>query len=266
MIHLANAAFIKIAFGCSALLTVGVVALRLIAALTPSLETLAVAGLLDALPGAVTSGFANLLGLAEMSLRVLGPVVIISRSSVPAALACLLLTVPIAVLAQKSGAEAYQAGAQVAPHARRARYLKSLMSSREAAYERKLFGFGAVINEYWNNEMRQKIALDYTADKKIFIRAKSISGLFTLLLSVIALVLMLIVRQCLMTAGVYISLIIAFSQLIHTLSWQLSDFMTSVSPSTQGSSTRSSARMAAGSPPSSSFSPGSTTITAVGFC
>ena len=92
MIHLANAAFIKIAFGCSALLTVGVVALRLIAALTPSLETLAVAGLLDALPGTVTSGFANLLGLAEMSLRVLGPVVIISRSSVPAALACSLLS------------------------------------------------------------------------------------------------------------------------------------------------------------------------------
>ena len=51
-----NAEFIKIAFGCSALLTAGVVALRLIAALTPSLETLAVAGLLDALPCVVSNG------------------------------------------------------------------------------------------------------------------------------------------------------------------------------------------------------------------
>ena len=305
MIHLGNVEFIKITFGCSALLTTGVGFLRLIAALTPSLETLAVAGLLDALPGVVSSGriagaltpllavfavllcsyvvqtlnrflmlrlsmrledrlkpefvakvnrlayehieddgtydllervgadlpgavaggFANLLGLVEISLRVLGPVVIIGRSSVPAALACLLLIIPIAVLAQRSGAEAYQAGAQAVPHARRARYLKSLVSRREAAYERKLFGFGAVINEYWNNEMRQKIALDYIADKKIFIRAKSISGLFALLLSVIALVLMLVVRQGLMTAGVHISLIIAFSQLIHTLSWKLSDLL-----------------------------------------
>ena len=305
MIHLGNAEFIKIAFGCSAPLTVGVAALRLVAALIPSLETLALAGLLDALPGAVANGrvvdaltpllalfaillcaylvqalnrflmlklsmrledrlkpefvakvsrlayehvendetydllervgadlpgavaggFANLLGLVEISLRVLGPVLIIGRSSVPAALACLLLIIPVAVLAQRSGAEAYQAGAQVAPHARKARYLKSLLSSREAAYERKLFGFGARINEYWNDEMRRKIALDYTADKKIFIRAKSISGLFTLLLSVIALVLLTVVRDNLMTAGVYIGLIIAFSRLIHTLSWQLSDLL-----------------------------------------
>ncbi|HON42525.1 MAG TPA: hypothetical protein PLM74_05245 [Bacillota bacterium] len=187
----ANAEFIKIAFGCSAPLTVAVAALRLVAALTPSLETLAVAGLLDALPGAVANGrvvdaltpllalfavllcsyvvqvlnrflmlklsmrledrlkpefvakvsrlayehiendatydllervgadlpgavaggFASLLGLAEISLRVLGPVLIIGRSSVPAALACLLLIIPVAVLAQRSGAEAYQAGA-----------------------------------------------------------------------------------------------------------------------------------------------------------
>ena len=52
MIHLGNAEFIKIAFGCSAPLTVGVATLRLVAALMPSLETLALAGLLDALPGA----------------------------------------------------------------------------------------------------------------------------------------------------------------------------------------------------------------------
>ena len=50
-----NAEFINIAFGCS-LVTVGVAALRLVAALMPSLETLAVAGLLDALPGAVSNG------------------------------------------------------------------------------------------------------------------------------------------------------------------------------------------------------------------
>ncbi|HAI87623.1 MAG TPA: hypothetical protein DCL63_11605, partial [Firmicutes bacterium] len=56
MIHLGNVEFIKITFGCSALLTTGVGFLRLIAALTPSLETLAVAGLLDALPGVVSSG------------------------------------------------------------------------------------------------------------------------------------------------------------------------------------------------------------------
>lgn len=305
MIDLRNAEFVKIAFGCSAVLTIGMCLLRLIAALMPSLQTLAVAGLLDALPGAlsngrirdvswplialfavllcshliqalnrflmlklsmrledrlkpeliakinrlayehiendetydllervgtdlpgtVESGFANLLDLAEISLRVLGPIVIIGQSSVPAAIACLLLIIPVAVLAQKSGTEAYQASAQIVPHARKAKYLQSLLSSRDAASEHKLFGFGARINEYWNDEMDQKIALDHSADKKIFIRAKSISILFTLLLIAIALILMSVVKQNLMTAGAYISLIITFSQLIHTLSWQLSGLL-----------------------------------------
>ncbi|MEA4884371.1 MAG: ABC transporter ATP-binding protein [Clostridia bacterium] len=300
MIDFGNVEFIKIAF-----LTEGVSFLRLIAALMPSLQTLAVAGLLDALPGALSNGrimdvsppllallavmlgsyliqalnrflmlelsmrledrlkpefvarinrltyeyiendetydllervgadlpgtveggFVNLLDLAEISLRVLGPIVIIGRSSVPAAGTCLLLIIPIAAFAQKSGKEAYKASAQIAPHARKAKYLNSLISSREAASERKLFGFGAKINEYWNHEIHQKITLDYSADKRIFIRAKSISVLFTLLLFVIALILILIVRQNLMTAGAYISLIITFSHLIHTLSWQFSDLL-----------------------------------------
>ncbi|HAH96977.1 MAG TPA: hypothetical protein DHD79_10230 [Firmicutes bacterium] len=300
-----NVRFIKIVCSCSVLLTTGVVFLRLIAAVIPSIQTMIIAGLLDALPRSlpnrqfagvlgplvalfaillssylvqalnrflmlklsmrledhfkpefvgkisrlsyehiendatydlleragtdlpesIGSGFVNLMDLAEISLRILGPVLIIARSSAPVAVICLLLMIPIAILAQKSGTEAYQATAQIAPHARKAKYLQSLMSSREATAERKLFGYAAKINGYWNNEMRQKIALDYAADRKIFIRAKGISILFTALLLLITLIMIMIVRQGLMTAGTCISLFITFSQLVHVLSWQLSDLL-----------------------------------------
>ncbi|MCE5255808.1 MAG: ABC transporter ATP-binding protein/permease [Spirochaetaceae bacterium] len=177
------------------------------------------------IPAAVQSGFTNLLDLAEIIINILGLIVIIGRSSLLAAFFCLLLIVPVVIIARKSGNEAYQANAQIAPHARRAKYLKSLISSRESSSERTLFGFGEKINTYWNREMDRKIDLDYKTDKKIFVRSKSISIVFTLLLFVMALLLLWVVSQKKMTAGTYISLIISLSTLIHTLSWQLSEML-----------------------------------------
>jgi len=177
------------------------------------------------LPAAVQGGFTNLLDLAEIIISVLGLIVIIGRSSILVSLVCLLLIIPVVIIAKKSGTEAYEANVQIAPHARKAKYFMSVLSSRETASERKLFGYSGEINRYWNAETDQKNKLDYEMDKKTFIRAKSISAVFTLLLVVMALLLVWLVKQNIMTAGICISLIITLSTFVHTLSWKLSDML-----------------------------------------
>jgi ATP-binding cassette subfamily B protein len=180
----------------------------------------------DDLPTAVLNGFINVLDLAGIILSIGGMIGIIVGASIPVALICTLLIAPVVVLAQKSGNEAYDANAQIAPHARRASYLRGVISSREAAAERKLFGFSGQINQYWNQEMDVKIRLDYQADLKIFVRSKGVSILFALLLIAMAVLMLRLVEQKTMSVGVYIGLIISFSTLIHTLSWQLSEILT----------------------------------------
>ncbi len=177
------------------------------------------------LPGSIERGFTNLLDLAAIILSVLGLIAIIGHSSVPAAVACLLLAFPVVMIAKKSGTEAYEAGAQIAPHARKAKYFRSLLSSREAASERTLFGFGDRIGKFWGEETDRRIELDFKADRKIFLRSKSVSAVFTLLLVAVSLLLLLLVKENRMTAGVFISLVISLSALIHTLSWQLSGLL-----------------------------------------
>lgn len=174
------------------------------------------------LPAAVQNGFMNLLDIAEIIISITGLIVIIGSSSILSALACLLLVVPVVIIARKSGTEAYEASAQIVPFARKAKYYKYMLSSRETALERTLFGFSTKIGKYWNTETDQKIKLDYKADKKIFIRSKSISIVFVLLLIVMTLLLLLLVKSGSMTTGICISLIISLSALIHTFSWQLS--------------------------------------------
>ena len=134
--------------------------------------------------GKLTGGFDNILGAANIVLRVGSLLVILMAQVWWAGLAIVAISIPLFRLAIKGGHQIYEENKEAEKHRRRADYLKSVLQGRENVEERTLFGYTEKVNRQWleKYEAARKISVGVSA--RYFVRLKG-SSLITMLLSLL---------------------------------------------------------------------------------
>lgn len=175
----------------------------------------------------IQTGFYNILDLIDLLIRLGGLFIIVAASSIVTAIAVLLFCIPIYYVADINGKKVYTAYEQAVPHKRFRNYLLGLLVGRSSLAERVLFNYYPQISKRFNNEYDVFINLNFQADKKSFRDSKLLAIVFTLFVIFAGGVMIKPLVQGSLSAGNYIAIIIALSNMIHTLSWQFQDMLLS---------------------------------------
>ncbi len=178
--------------------------------------------------GRLTGGFNNILGTANIILRVGSLLAILMAQVWWAGLAIVVISVPLFRLAIKGGQQIYEENKEAEKHLRRANYLKGVLQGRESVEERALFGYTEKVNQQWleRYEAARKISVGVSA--RFFVRLKG-SSLITVLLSLLIIsVLLFPLTKAIITPGMFMGLITSTLNLIQMMSWELSDTMNQI--------------------------------------
>lgn len=166
-------------------------------------------------------GFTTLLDLTALSIQILGLIFIIAIQIWWAALLVMGVSIPLFILAAKSGKEDYRAYEEAAGYIRKADYLKKVLSTREAVEERFMFGFTDQLNGRWLSLFHTAKKIELRAIAWNFIRMKT-AGILTISISIIsAFSLLYPVASGGITLGMYISLVNGVFNLVENVSWNL---------------------------------------------
>ncbi|MDY3285312.1 MAG: ABC transporter ATP-binding protein [Eubacteriales bacterium] len=138
-----------------------------------------------------------------------------------AALVIAGFSVPLFAVAVRSGRRQYEADRTAEKHRRRADYLASVLTEREGAEERTVFGYTDALNRRWFERYEACRRISQREELRRFIRIKG-TGLVTVAISVaVALVLLFPLRSGLLSAGTFIGLVTAVFGLVQRMSWDL---------------------------------------------
>jgi len=161
----------------------------------------------------------DLLSLTAGILQVFGLLLLLITQVWWAALLILVFSVPLFVLAVRSGKANYQASREVTKYRRKTDYLTEVLTGREAVDERSLFGYGDRMNETWYEQYETARKIELRTKRKWYIKMKAGSILTALISVLIVLVLLQPVLSGVLSLGIFISLVNAVFGLVQTMSW-----------------------------------------------
>ncbi|WP_158644513.1 ABC transporter ATP-binding protein [Clostridium ihumii] len=164
----------------------------------------------------------NLLTMMEMSLRVIGLLVILFTKVWWTPIVILIISVPLFKLALKGGKASYEAERELSKYQRKFEYLGDVLTGREAVDERSLFQYTEAVNEKWIEQYETARKIECKVLLKWFVKMKS-NGVITTLISV--LIVVVFIKPVLnkeITVGFFIAISNAVFGIINTLSWRIS--------------------------------------------
>jgi ATP-binding cassette subfamily B protein len=172
--------------------------------------------------GKIRGGFDNILGAADLIIRVITVLIIVMAQVWWAGLLIIMISVPLFYISVKAGKSNYEAGKEANKHQRRAWYLGSILTGRENVEERALFSYTDHVNNMWHEkyEIARKISLK--AELKNYIKMKG-SSIITVFISLAIIgVLIPALGSGEISIGMFMGLVTATLNLVQMMSWQLS--------------------------------------------
>ncbi len=171
--------------------------------------------------GRMYTGIRNLFRAAEYIIRFAGITITLFVYDVTVGLLTGVLLVLIVPVCIKGGKEDYQAYEKASEQFRRARYLRTVLSGRDSAAERTLFGYSSWMNQKWEAWYGEGRILASVATKQNFIRIKIGSMISVLVSGGIMLLMLPGVSNGTITVGLYISIITAVIGLVQLMTWNI---------------------------------------------
>ena len=169
----------------------------------------------------MADGFDILLRMGDMAVRVGSMLLVLAARVWWAALVILAFSVPLFWLAVRSGRANYEASKEAQKHTRRAKYLQEVLTGRDYAEERALFGYAGELNRRYYEKYNAAYKINLKAQRSRFIKMKSAS-LITVLISVmIAGVLIAPLGSGGISAGMFMGFVTAAFGLAQMMSWEL---------------------------------------------
>ncbi len=169
----------------------------------------------------ISGGFANLLRALSIVVTVLSLLSIITVQVWWAGLAILGFSVPLFMLAIKSGQNSYEANKEAKKHERRASYLLGVITGRENVEERALFSYTHHLNQKWYEKYEISRKINQKVQAVNFVKMKG-GGILTLFISVgIIAILVFPLERGAITVGMFVALVTATFNLVQNLSWSL---------------------------------------------
>lgn len=165
--------------------------------------------------------FIDLFSIVALFLQVGGVLALLLTHVWWAALLILAISVPLFLLAVKSGKANYDANREVSKFKRRYEYLSEVLAGRDGVEERSLFGFGGRLNKLFLAQYEKARRIELATEAKWFIKMKTGSILFGLISILISLVLLQPTLSGVLSIGLFISLVNAVFSMVQMMSWQM---------------------------------------------
>lgn len=181
----------------------------------------------------INGGFQNLMGAADIVLRVGSMLVLLMTQVWWAGLAIVAMSVPLFFLAIKSGKQIYEEDKESQKLSRRADYLRSVLQGRDNVEERALFGYTGSVNEKWRQKYEAAQKIWVRVESKYFVRMKGSSLLTVVLSLLISMVLLFSLQRGDITPGMFMGLVTSTLGLVQMMSWQLSYMMSELAKNTE---------------------------------
>lgn len=168
------------------------------------------------------SGISNLIEITSLVIHTIGILGLIAVNSWKIAVFVGLLIIPYYFMALRNGQEEYTAYEESAEHFRKADYFRKVISCRENADERALFGFSPWVNQRWSQEYNKAIDIEKKANGVVFFRAGSANVLSTIILGFICLSMLWPVYKAELSVGFFISIVNAIIRYIEVITLRFS--------------------------------------------
>lgn len=170
-------------------------------------------------------GYTNVINSLALFVKLASLMVIIFKASVISGFVILVIVYPLLFLAMKTGKANYVLEQDAETTKRKYQYFFSVLTGKEAANERNLFGFSKNMTEKYNELFDVAFEKEAKIINKRYANMKS-GSIITLIISICIMAIMLprLFRNEI-SAGLYIGLAGAVLDLIQSMSWQLAGMM-----------------------------------------
>ncbi|MBN2240007.1 MAG: ABC transporter ATP-binding protein [Dehalococcoidales bacterium] len=171
--------------------------------------------------------FQDTLSLISALFQLGGIIVILATHVWWAAIVMLAVSTPLLIISVKGGKAAYELNREVSALTRVMEYFSDILTNRETAAERSLFGFTGYINEKFKGS--HKIRTDKNLKNMTFWTVRSRAGGLLLILFGIFMMILLVspLSDGVLTIGEYVALIGATISFVNTSSWQTGSILNS---------------------------------------
>ncbi|MEG0899960.1 MAG: ABC transporter ATP-binding protein [Oscillospiraceae bacterium] len=171
--------------------------------------------------------------LIRIIINLITLLAILAAKSYLSALIIVLISFPLFKISYAQGNKVYDSEKEATKYERRHKYLGEVLTSRENADERALFGFTDVCNERWKVQYAKGMKIINKAQFKLY-NSLLIAGISTTLISIIIfIVLVNLVRTDSIQVGLCVSLTISLNSLINMMSWGFTEASSELSKSSE---------------------------------
>jgi ATP-binding cassette subfamily B protein len=175
--------------------------------------------------GNFISGFNNILSAANLIISSISLLIVVMTSTVIGGLLIAAVSMPLFFLALRTGKRNYEMEKEAKKIQRKYKYLSSVLTGREFAKERALFGYSNSIQNKFKELYYRSFKVESKIEKRSYANMKSGSLVTLLIIAVIVLILLPSLNNGTMSMGTFIALVNAVFSLVQSMSWQLSGTM-----------------------------------------
>ena len=170
-------------------------------------------------------GYMNVLNSFALAIKLVSLMIIIFRASIISGIMILLIVYPLLKLAMKTGSVNYSLEQDAEMMKRRYNYIFSVLTGKDYANERNLFGYTGTLTQKYNRLFDDSLEKETKIINKRYANMKS-GSVITLIISICVMAFMLpqLFRNEI-TPGLYVGLAGAILDLIQSMSWQLAGMM-----------------------------------------
>lgn len=173
----------------------------------------------------ISSAFTNILSVLSLAINIIGVIALVFTYIWWAALLIIGLVIPLCLLAAKSAKENYNAEKDISENVRRYEYLSEILTGRDAAEERTLFGFTQKINADYKAHYDAAYKVRLKVRRKWFFKMKAGSFITSVASVLTAFIFINPVLTGKITPGFFISIISSFFNLIQQMSWKFTSYI-----------------------------------------
>ncbi len=175
--------------------------------------------------GNFSSGFNNILSGVSIIISSISLLVIIMTSTFISGIVIVAVSIPLFIIAMRTGKKNYEMSKESKKIQRRYRYLSSILTGREYVNERKLFGYSSSLQNTYDILYGQSFKVESKIEKITYTNMKSGSIITLLIIAIIVSIILPSLNNGNITIGVFVALVNAVFSLVQTMSWQLSGTM-----------------------------------------
>ena len=179
--------------------------------------------------GSVMDGFGAYLDFMQIIVCVASVLVLIITQVWWAALVIFAFSAPMFWLSMRAGRKNYQAGRDAEKFNRRTEYFDEVLTGRDAADERALFGYGGDVSKRFQEQYEAGRKLRQKVTAKMFLITKGSSMILALIALLVALTLIHPVTTGALSAGMFMGIVGAVFGMIQQLGWQMSTSLERIS-------------------------------------